>query len=348
MVQLRLLPHACYHIDATVAPQPLLARVTSLLSSKVFKVLETNVDGMEHLSPQLPPLPATTCEELAQKLQLRQYTTSTEEGIRRLTRLAAILEQNPAIVNTELSSPQQAPYYQAIHDYVDVFALSLEDLREPAKTEPFHIHTFGAPTHKPPIRCSPAHAKLIRDEIQTLKDVGLVKCVPTPWASPCFLVPKPHSDKLRLVIDYRLLNAQTRRDSHPITNIKDVVQKVGKHRTFSKLDLKSGFWQIALALASMACTGVCTPDELFVWTRVPFGVRNGPPAFQRAMAQILAAAGLGDFTGVFIDDVATGGDTHEEGVKNVRDLFAALEGAHLLAGADKVTLGLTVVNFLGY
>ncbi len=57
----------------------------------------------------------------------------------------------------------------------------------------------------------------------------------------------------------------------------------------------------------------------------------------------MGAAGLGDRAGVFIDDVATGGATHEEGVKNLRDLFAALEAAHLLAGADKVTLGLEVV-----
>ena len=57
---------------------------------------------------------------------------------------------------------------------------------------------------------------------------------------------------------------------------------------------------------------------------------------------------MGDKAGCFIDDVATGGADHEQGVWNVRELFAALEAAHLLAGADKVSLGLEVVNFLGY
>ncbi len=66
------------------------------------------------------------------------------------------------------------------------------------------------------------------------------------------------------------------------------------------------------------------------------------------MASTLGNAGLGDRAGCFIDDAATGGADHEEGVQNIRDLFAALEGAHLLAGADKVSLGLEVVNFLGY
>ncbi len=49
MVQLQLLPHACYHVDATVAPVPLSERVLSLLKSKVFKVLEANVDGLDHI-----------------------------------------------------------------------------------------------------------------------------------------------------------------------------------------------------------------------------------------------------------------------------------------------------------
>ncbi len=66
------------------------------------------------------------------------------------------------------------------------------------------------------------------------------------------------------------------------------------------------------------------------------------------MATTLGQAGLGEKAGVFIDDVATGGANHREGVQNVRQLFAALEGAHLLAGADKVSLGLTSVSFLGY
>ncbi len=50
MVQLKLLPHACYHVDATVAPVALRDRVASLLSSKVFKVLEANVEGMAHIA----------------------------------------------------------------------------------------------------------------------------------------------------------------------------------------------------------------------------------------------------------------------------------------------------------
>ena len=116
-------------------------------------------------------------------------------------------------------------------------------------------------------------------EIAATHAVGLTKPATTPWASPCFPVPKPHSDKLRLVIDYRQLNAQTRRDSFPLPHIKDVLMRVGKWALWNKLDLKSGFWQVPIQPGHEHFTGVCTRDELFVWQRLPFGVRNGPPHF---------------------------------------------------------------------
>ncbi len=92
MVQLQLLPHACYHVDATVSPMELVGRVKSLLESKVFKVLSADVDGMEHLTADLPPLPREACLALGKKLGLLEWSADTEEGIRRLTRLSAILE----------------------------------------------------------------------------------------------------------------------------------------------------------------------------------------------------------------------------------------------------------------
>ena len=89
---------------------------------------------------------------------------------------------------------------------MDIFGLTLADLQKPANTPPFEIHTFGPPAHKPPIRCSPTHAQYMRDEYKLLEEHGLTTRGPTPWASPCFLVPKPRSDKLRTVIDFRQLN----------------------------------------------------------------------------------------------------------------------------------------------
>ena len=201
--------------------------------------------------------------------------------------MANILEANPSIVNLALGEADKAPYYQVIHDHVGAFGLDMGDLAKPAHTPPFEIHTFGPASHKPPIRLSPPHAKVMNDQLTELLTNKLVVKGPTPWASPAFLTPKPRSEKLRTVIDFRQLNLQTRRDSHPLPHTRDVILKVAGRPTYCKLDLMSGFWQMAVDPDSQPKTGVCTPDTLFYWTRLPFGVRNGPAAFQRAIQDTL-------------------------------------------------------------
>lgn len=123
---------------------------------------------------------------------------------------------------------------------------------------------------------------------------------------------------------------------------------MGQYRHWCKLDLKSGFWQVPLHPNSIPYTGVCTPEELFVWKRLPFGVRNGPPHFQRTMNEAIAGAGLQEHLGCFIDDLATGGFSHAEAAARAAAMFAMLATRHLLAGADKVFLGLNEIRFLGY
>ena len=92
-------------------------------------------------------------------------------------------------------------------------------------------------------------------------------------------MPKPRSTKLRLVIDYRRLNAQTIRDSYPLPHIWDVVKRIGHYKVYHKLDLKSGFWQIRVAPESVPKLAFSTPDELLLWLHCPMGVQNGPPHF---------------------------------------------------------------------
>ena len=85
-----------------------------------------------------------------------------------------------------------------------------------------------------------------------------------------------------------------------------------------------------------------------MWERVPFGVRNGPPHFQRTMNSAISEAGLHDVLGCFIDDLATGGNSHAENAARASSMFAMLATRRLLAGADKVFLGLEAICFLGY
>lgn len=102
-----------------------------------------------------------------------------------------------------------------------------------------------------------------------------------------------------------------------------------------------------MATNSIQYTGVCTLDTLFTWSRLPFGVRNGPPHFQRTVAISISQHKLADVAGAFIDNLATGGLEHKQSARNLASLLRMLCNKNLHAGATKVLLGLTVMGILG-
>ena len=201
------------------------------------------------------------------------------------------------------------------------------------------ICTIGLPVNLPPIRLCDVHLQFMRKEVGEMIEHGLVTVDSGPWAAPAFAVPKPRSTKLRLVVNYKGTNSQTVRDSTPLPRVDDIVRVVGKHTTFFKLDLKSGFWQVPMHQDSIPTTGFCTPDGLYQWHCMPMGIRNGPPHFQHCMNKLLLEAGMQDEAGIFIDDLGGGGKTHAQAISNFDKLPAMLEDRHVLVGVDKLGLG---------
>jgi hypothetical protein len=120
MMQLQHLHAPTFYVDATTSPQGLSKRVLAMLTTKIFKVAEANtackavestrLEGMDHLLGGTDALTAAQGKELAQRLELATYTLD-DEGMRRLARLAAVLKENPEIVNPSLVSADAALYY---------------------------------------------------------------------------------------------------------------------------------------------------------------------------------------------------------------------------------------------
>ena len=238
---------------------------------------------MEHLKLESPLQSAADINRFVAKYGL-SYNGSAE-ALDRLHRIAIMEKLNPNFV-PECSPPNDPSteiirnkYVALLYKHAKCFAVSLRDLAEPARAPPFRVVTFGEPTFTPPIRLPPTHLDFLRNEIAESKAGNIIQSGTSAWSAGCFVVPKPRSTKLRLVIDYRRLNAQTIRDSYPIPHIWDIIRRIGHYSIYHKLDLKSGFWQIQVATDSIDKLAFSTPDELLLWLRCPMGVRNGPPHF---------------------------------------------------------------------
>ena len=73
------------------------------------------------------------------------------------------------------------------------------------------------------------------------------------WASPITLVPKLDCST-RFCVDYRKLNSVTIRDQYLLPQIQNIFDQVGGSTIFSSLDLKAGYWQLAVAEDSIEKT----------------------------------------------------------------------------------------------
>nr|GEU96601.1 RNA-directed DNA polymerase homolog [Tanacetum cinerariifolium] len=75
-------------------------------------------------------------------------------------------------------------------------------------------------------------------------------------------------------------------DKFPLPQKKSLFQHLADARVLSKFDLKSGFWQLGIKPKDRPKTAFCIPDHHYQWKVMPFGLKNAPSAFQKAMITI--------------------------------------------------------------
>ncbi len=90
----------------------------------------------------------------------------------------------------------------------------------------------------------------------------------SPYASPVILVPKK-DNTIRMCVDFRRLNKVTVSEQWPLPRIDDIFDGLLGSTRFSTLDLKSGYYQVAVSPQSIAKTAFITPDGHYEFLRLP-------------------------------------------------------------------------------
>ncbi|KAI0996255.1 hypothetical protein K3495_g11924 [Podosphaera aphanis] len=99
-------------------------------------------------------------------------------------------------------------------------------------------------------------------------------------------VKKPHSQKLRMCMDYGRLNAITIKDKYPVPIINDPLDKLRSAKYFIRLNTISAYNMISIAPDHEWKMAFQTPDGCFEWLFMPFGLANSPPTWQSFIDQI--------------------------------------------------------------
>ena len=129
----------------------------------------------------------------------------------------------------------------------------------------------------------------IRDKTTELLDMGIIEQVegPAPWVNPVVIVPK-NNGEIRLCVDMRLANQAIMQRRYRIPTVDKVLHTMNGSKVFSKLDLKWGYHQLELHPESREITTFATPDGLFRYKRLLFGVCSASEQYQYEIASALA------------------------------------------------------------
>ena len=206
------------------------------------------------------------------------------------------------------------------------------------------------PGHEPPCqapyRASEEGQKLIEETLKYLYDHGFVRDSTSEYGAPVTLVKKPDGT-WRFCVDYRRLNSITKESKYPLPRIEDCLDKLGKAKYFSKLDLRSGYWQVRVDPSDIEKTAFRTQNGHHEFTVVPFGLQGAPSTFQRLMNHYLRPY-LGKFVLVYLDDVLVYSNSIQEHFEHLEKVFKILQEKQLYAKGSKCDFCRTKIQFLGY
>ena len=166
-----------------------------------------------------------------------------------------------------------------------------------------------------------------------------------PFASPILFAEKPNGG-LRFCVDYRKLNAITKRNRYPIPLIDEVLARIQGCKYLTRLDIIAAFNKLRMHPDSEDYTTFITSLGAYKYRVLPFGLTNGPASYQQYMNDILFEY-LNVFCQVYLDDILIYSKTKKEHVEHVRMVLQKLREAGLQADILKCEFHVQETKFLG-
>ena len=189
-----------------------------------------------------------------------------------------------------------------VREYPDVFPEELTEL-PPDRDIEFVIELMpgAGPVAKSPYRMSADELDELKKQLKKLQEQGFIRPSASPWGSPVLFVDKKDGTK-RMCVDYRTLNSMTIKNRYPLPRIDDLLDRLRKAKFFSKIDLRSGYYQMKIRDQDIPQTAFTTRYGLYEFVVVSFGLTNAPAYFMNMMNKVFMEE-LDKFVVVFIDDI---------------------------------------------
>lgn len=137
------------------------------------------------------------------------------------------------------------------------------------------------------------------------------------------------------------------RDNYPLLLIEDQLERLKDKRYFSAMDLKDGFYHVAMAPESIKFTSFVTPMGQFEYLFTPFSLKIGPQCFQRFICEVLAELLKSGCVVVYMDDILVATESIVEHLQIMRSVLNTLVRNKLELRLDKCKFLCTDIDYLG-
>jgi len=247
---------------------------------------------------------------------------------------------------TDLGQDEKSRITDLIKTYADVFAFKNSEKGRTNLVEHKILTTEVKPIKQSAYKQAHVEKNITRLVTNDFLEQGIIQHSCSPWSSPVVLVRKKDGNT-RFCVDYRKLNSVTKRDNYPLPRIDDALDRLSGAQYFSSMDCDQAYYQVPVAKADVQKTAFITPDGLFEFKYMPFGLCNAPATFQRLLDVVLGRLKW-TIALVYLDDIVVYSRTFEEHLFNLAQVFDALRQAGLKLKPSKCTFADNKLLFLGH
>ena len=208
------------------------------------------------------------------------------------------------------------------------------------------LTTEQLPKPSPSYPLSTKQSQHLKEYLKDALKKGWIRPSSSPLASPCFFVPKSNG-KLRLCIDYRKLNAITKKNAFPIPLIDNLISQVTKAKIFTRLDLPNAYHHLRITQNDEWKTAFRCSEGHYEFRVIPFGLTNAPACFQKMMQDIFKNH-LNVFVIVYLDDILIYSENEKLHQQHVNTVLDIIRKNNLTLNVKKCTFHVHELDFLGF
>ncbi|CAM8982831.1 unnamed protein product [Rhodiola kirilowii] len=274
----------------------------------------------------------------------------------------------PVIIKSGLEADQERRLIGVLTEHKLAIGWTLADIKGISPAVCMHrilLEDGARPSREPQRRLNPIMMEVVQKEIQKLLDADVIYPISdSQWVSPVHVVPKKTritveknaegemvttrvKNGWRMCIDYRKLNAVTRKDHFPLPFIDQMLDRLAGKPYFCFLDGFSGYNQIPIAPEDQEKMTFTCPFGTFAFRRMSFGLCNAPGTFQRVVTSIFSDM-IGSFIVVFMDDFTVHGDTFDACLDHLITVLARCVSMNLVLNYEKCHFMVTHGVVLGH